>query len=227
MATFGPDVDPEEAQWMNIENQWGQMMGQRPGYTSGFNPNRLLEGEMDRRLGGINLNTQGLERFRSDATRRGPSPWARLQNQSLSQQELGQREGAYQQAGTQAAEARGQLAMRGGLSSGARERLARDASRGAMAMSQNIGRDAMAARMQTGIQDEQNRMAQLAQLPGMELQALQPEFQKTQLWGQARQADAKAMADESERINEFQMNLWKELMADIQGQREAWAQRYA
>lgn len=142
-------------------------------------------------LGGINLNTQGLDALRQKATQTGPSAWANLATQQEQQGEQTQRNQAVQGAAGNAAAARSGLAMQGGLTSGARERMATSGTNAANAAQQNIGAAGAAARTGISTQDEQNKNSLLTQLPGAEVQALQPQLQKTSMWeGLAQQEGA-------------------------------------
>lgn len=108
-----------------------------------------------------NLNTDALNQLQSEAMRPAGqmSKWGQM---ALAQ---AQDQNAAQAAG-QTAQARNNLAMSGGLRTGARERLA-----GMGANSQLMGNQAALRNVQT--QDEQNRMNLLQQMPAMQQQAAQ------------------------------------------------------
>jgi hypothetical protein len=170
-------------------------------------------------LDAIQLDKRGLEAFRNDALRTGPSKWAGLAKKNIMLQERQARDLGRRESAGQAAQARSMLAMRGGLTSGARERVAKSAAKDYMNMSQQIGATGQTNLSQIDMNDEQNRINMLSQLPGMEVQALQPELQKTQLYGQAKQYDItnrynqqkddiKSYNDYAQKVYEEQMKGW-------------------
>jgi hypothetical protein len=150
-------------------------------------------------------NQQGLDKYRQEAMRTGPSPWANLMaNKSLTEEGFA-KDAAAKDAAGRGADARSLLSMRGGLSSGASERIDRGSARNALDMSQQAGQQGIQNRQQIGINDEQNRVSQLGSLPGMENQGVQVQNQniagqnafnmnayKTQMdaWGANKQAQA-------------------------------------
>jgi len=146
-------------------------------------------GALQGKLDNIQLNKQGLEAVRSKALSQGPSTWAQMAEGKQRQEELQQRGQTATQAGSNQAQARSNLAMRGGLSGGARERLASSGAKDLMNAQQGIGAQGQQARANIGLQDEQQKQSMLMQLPGMEVQALQPELQKTSAWQQMAQGE--------------------------------------
>lgn len=108
-----------------------------------------------------NLNTQVLDQARQEALR-DPGTMSRWGQMALTQ---AQNQNAAQNAG-QLQQAQNQLAMQGGLRSGARERLA------AQGMQQQL-RGNQSALGNIQMQDEQNRQKWMQMMPGMDLQAAQ------------------------------------------------------
>lgn len=106
-------------------------------------------------------NTPAFQASQALALRQGPSPWAGLATQ---QQDAikgqGLATGANQVAG-QTAQADANLASSGGLSSGARERVAEGGAKNYMNMAQGLDQTAGNNKLQIGMNDEQNRMQQL------------------------------------------------------------------
>lgn len=117
------------------------------------------------------LDPSGLNAFKKDAMRTGPSTWA---NRSTAQQDTLAKNaldmGAKSVAG-QGATARSQLAQRGGLSGGAAERVATEGQNNYMNMAQGVNQQKTTNVQQIGMNDEQNRMQELGMLPGMQLGA--------------------------------------------------------
>lgn len=141
--------------------------------------------ETNARLGGINLNSDALNALRDYGTSTGDSPWAKAQ---LGQLETAQGKAmgdAAKTAASSGAAAQDTLASRGGMSSGARENLARNSSNNAMMNTQGVIGQGLQQKGAIRSQDESNRLGVLQNLPGQEVQALQPELQKQSLWQQA------------------------------------------
>lgn len=108
-------------------------------------------------------------------------------------EQRGLREGAQKRAGQAAAQARAGLAMRGGLSSGARKRIATNMQSGLMDQYSDIARAGVGQRLGIQTEAEKQRERMLMGLPGMEQQALEPGFRKAGLlqnqYGQQMRAD--------------------------------------
>lgn len=111
----------------------------------------------------------GLDAFRNSAMRAGPSPWAVMAGQKTGQEASAARQKGARDVASQAANASTALAMRGGMQTGTRERLARQAGLSRLNLNQDIARQEAGNRLQIGINDEQNRLSQLGLLPGMEM----------------------------------------------------------
>lgn len=154
---------------------------------------------------GVTRDTTGLDRFKQEAFRTGPSNWAKLSLEQQKQNANAARDRGTAEVGTQYAKGMDDLAMTGGLTGGARERLANSAGRNQLDMSQQVGKQQSDNELQIGINDEQNRISQLGQVPGMDLAAAnfdlskatgQNEFNarnyQTQggIWAAGKQADA-------------------------------------
>lgn len=111
---------------------------------------------------------EGYQSFRKEALRTGPSQYAQLQEKRLEQERLDELGRAARQSSSGIASARSGLAMRGGLSSGSRERLASQGLRDLINARQNIGKQSGINRLQLLSDDERNRLSLLSQIPGME-----------------------------------------------------------
>lgn len=134
--------------------------------------------QLNQKLSGINLNTDALQALRGEGLRQAgtPSAWGQMAlNQAMSS--------AGAQGNTALASGMSALASRGGINKGARERMATKTGRDTMMAKQNAG-------MTVGMQDETNRLGILSALPGQEVQALQPELQKTSMWGSMADTEA-------------------------------------
>src|SRR3990167_3416149 len=147
------------------------------------------------------------------------SPWAKLSTKSqYAQAAQAKNRLARDLAGSQAT-ASSQLAMRGGLTGGARERLAQSGSRGFMEMGQDVGRQTRENLFNIQLQDEQSRQRQLAALPEQELMI-------PKLLTGARGGDVGQQIDEVGRQNLFNMNAFNQRMRVLSAQRIADAQRW-
>lgn len=132
-------------------------------YQAAYDPKTMT-------LSGRNqLDSRGLDAFQNEALRSGPSKWANRMGDQQNLATLNAREGATRQVQGQNALAMSTLASRGGLSSGARERVTREGAKENLLASQDIGRQNQMNMSQIGINDEQNRISQLGSIPGMQL----------------------------------------------------------
>lgn len=126
--------------------------------TVGYTNTGLLRSEYNLKN---DLNTQALDQARQEALR-DPGTMSRWGQMALTQ---AQNQNAAQNAG-QLQQAQNQLAMQGGLRTGARERLA------SQGMQQQL-RGNQSALGNIQMQDELNRQKWMQMMPGMELQAAQ------------------------------------------------------
>ncbi len=234
--------DPNE---IKRRNELYNMQIKRPDHLSGYDeatgnlkdqyqqkgPGSNIS-ELDQRLGNINLNTQGLDALRARATGTGPSAWAQMAEQKQRMEEGQQRDQSAQQGAQAQAGARSQLAMRGGLSGGARQRLAMQGARDQTMAGQQIGAAGQTARANIGLQDEQTKNQMLSQLPGQELAALQPEMQKANAWQQMAQGEqgqaiqreqfnTNAALQQQENQNQANMGVYQEQMKAQAAERQA------
>lgn len=227
----------------NLDPTTGNMKDQYQVKAGQIDPLKSNIGELDQRMSGIQLNKQGLEAIRGRALQQGPSAWANMAEAKQRQEEGQQRSQGAAQGATAQAQARSQLAMRGGLSGGARQRLAMQGARDTASAGQQIGAQGQSARASIGLQDEQTKNQMLSQLPGMELQALQPEMQKASAWQQmatgeqgqdfqrqqfnknadmsSQQFNVGNALKEQQGQNAANMQLYSEQMKDLSGERQA------
>lgn len=161
------------------------------------------------RLDGINLNTQGLQEIRNRATTQGTSTWGNLMLQQQQQEQSNAADSAASSSAGAAANSRSQLAMRGGLSGGAGERMSRFASRDAARAQQQVANQGITDRLGIRTKDEEQRLGLLTQLPGMEVNALQPELQKADMWSKVAQSDNDQAAKLGLANRDFEFNRQK------------------
>ena len=201
--------------------QAGPAPGDRPGelaYSSVYDPTTMamLPGYEQQ----VEKNGQGYNQFRGEALRRGPGAWALLAKVQQAMEAKAQREKAGKSAASERAGALNDLAMRGGLSSGARERLAETGATNALNMTQGINRQEGLNNLQVGLNDEQQRQAQLAALPGMEAARVTG-------WENTKAKDLEALMNENKSRNEFNMNKYNAQMSAWAAERQAQATEHS
>lgn len=185
----------------------------RPQYHPAYDPKtQSISPGLNDQLDGIAMDTRGIDQFRNEALRGGPSAWAQLAGKQQDKQAMQARGAASKNAAGNAAEARGMLAMRGGLSSGARERIGRDSMRSQLAMDQQIGQNADNNKTQIGMNDEQNRINELGQLPGMENQRYASQLSGIQTGVQGQQYDINNAVSQGDKRNLFNLQNYHEQM---------------
>jgi hypothetical protein len=173
------------------------------------------------------LNTSALEKYRSYATSDGPSPWAKMQGQALNTQTQDALGRSAQDSAGQMAQARSGLSMRGGLSGGAAALMQQQGMRNQMGGSQDIRRAALGARQNIGLEDQKMKMSAMSQLPGMELQALQPkQFDATQNYN-AQQFNLANTMKELGGKRDFDMKTYEEQMKGYAAYQASEAQKFA
>lgn len=114
---------------------------------------------------------EAYQRMRQEGLR-GPdqqSAWAKIQTQRQAAEEAAARDAAAKQALSGTAQAQSQLAMRGGLGSGAQTSLARDMQRNLLSQRQGVQRQGIGARLDIAKQDEEARQRSLGALTGYEM----------------------------------------------------------
>lgn len=96
---------------------------------------------------------EAMKALKEQAFAQGDSPWAKMQLQKQQMEELQGKEGAGRAQNRALAEAQGQLLRTGGVSSGARARMAMQSAKDAARAQQEVARGGMAARLGIGQQD--------------------------------------------------------------------------
>lgn len=151
-----------------MANYWGPDYA---AYNPGYDASKMATApEYQKKLDALNLDKSALNAYQEEALRKGPSGYAQLAQR---QQEAIAKASKDQARGTAAggtAEAESQLARSGGLSSGARERVARSGNINAMNLSQDANANLANNALTIGQNDEQNRTRMLGEAPGMQLQ---------------------------------------------------------
>jgi hypothetical protein len=179
--------------YMSMQPNYGQQFGnygapgngvQYSGYQPGANGDPLDPQGMAQLIGSINLQPldQSVQNFADMANRQGPSAWANMANQQQDTLEANSRERGAAENNAQTAQALDNLGSSGGITSGARERAAEGGAKNYMNMSQDAARQGGLNKLQIGVNDQQNKIQEMGQLPGMESAALQPQFQQAGMY---------------------------------------------
>ena len=146
---LNPDGSPIRQAWDSlVDEATGKL---KKGYTmeiSGLDPTQW----------------EGYQKYKQEALRTGPSAWAKLQQQQNAAAAMQNKEAAARQALSGMNQGLSNLAMRGGMSAGARGLASRSAGRDLLMARQQAARAGDTANMQTMTTDEANRINQLAAL---------------------------------------------------------------
>lgn len=183
-----------------------------PGFTQGYDPKTM---SMTDYLQGV-YDPSGFNAFKEQALRHGPSAWASLATQDQALQSAKARDQDASQANAQTAQAEDDLAARGGLSSGARERATIEGSKNYLSMAQGVQQQKNLNDMQIGMNDEQNRIQELSQLPGMEQS-------QAGMWENAKNNDVTNAISANDKANAFNQNLYNTQMQAWGAQKQAQA----
>lgn len=111
---------------------------------------------------------EGYSKYKNEALRTGPSAWAQLQQQQIAAQTNANKEAGARQAISGMNQGNSALAMRGGLSAGARGLAARSGARDLLMARQQAARAGDTNSLQLATTDESNRVGQLANLASSE-----------------------------------------------------------
>lgn len=125
--------------------------------------------EVDKQLAGNKVDQRGIDAIRERALATGPSAWATLQGKKQQQDEKAALDNVRAQTAGAVAGAQNQMAMRGGLSSGASNRIAANSVKDRIAASQGVRRQGQQDRMNLAIADEANKTDLLKTMPTTDL----------------------------------------------------------
>lgn len=183
-----------------------------PTYQQAYDPSSMSM--MDYLQSIMPQNDAGYNKLKSDALNQGQSNWLgmTLANNDLGMQDKKQH--AMLENAGQTAQARDQLASIGGISSGARERVAEQGQKNYMGMSQDLDRQNTLADMSARVTDEGNKVSQLGQLTTAE-------EGKVKDWEGARQSDITNTTAEKQRANDYNMNLYSTKMQTMAAEDQA------
>lgn len=161
----------------------------------------------------IHANDQALSALRNEAlTPSAQSPWLKNQLQQISANRAQGLNDVNRASAGQTAQARSNLALRGGLSGGAAERLGMMGAQQGLLAQQGVNNTYANQGLAAAQSAEENRMNTLRALPGMEIAATQPEFANRQFNVSGQQYNIG---------NVLQQNAMQNQMMQQQMQREA------
>ena len=183
----------------------------------------------------INVNTDALTKLRERTLAPGESPWLAMQKANLQTKLADMRDSANSQQGSASANTLSNLARQGGLSGGAAERAMRQNSSDFNKAKQQIARFGVTEGNNLAIADEKEKTQMLAQLQGLEFQAIQPQMAKVQaMLGQmskeqglgmdANQFNINTALNELAQKRAFDMQRYSEQMKQYAADRTAHAQ---
>lgn len=172
-----------------------------PGFTQGYDPSSMSMTDYLKTV----YDPSGFNAFKDQATRVGPSAWANLATQDQGAQAAKTKSADASQANAQTAQAEDDLASRGGLSSGARERATIEGSKNYLSMSQGVEQQKNLNDLQIGMNDQQNKIQELSQLPGMEQQ-------QAGMWENAKNTDVSNAVSANDKANSYNQNLYNTQM---------------
>ncbi len=126
---------------------------------------------------------------------------------------MGAKDQGAQTVAGQGAAARAGLASRGGLSSGAAERTAQGGANNYLNMTQGVNNTNTQNQMQIGMNDQQNKLSMMSQIPGMQLGAANFGLQKTNTALGARSTDVANQIQGAQAQNAFNLGTFQTNMA--------------
>ena len=186
---------------LNSSDPYAGIWNMRPDFNAPYDPNTMSTEKSFKELDP--MYSTGLNRLREEATRKGGSGWLHNTQMMNALNEKDARDKGAQEVGGQTGVALSKLASQGGLSSGARERVAEQGQRNFMDMSQGASRTADMNDLSAAIQDEGNRMNALSQLPGAEQNRMSG-------WLNAKTQDNQNLMNNTNLKNQWNMDLYKE-----------------
>lgn len=167
----------------------------QPNYAASYDPSMAQLPGYEQHVA---QNSAGYNKFKNNAMSETPSPWAGLAGQTNQQNATNAMDkGAGTVAGA-AAGAMDRLAAGGGLSSGARERVAESGAKNLVDMNQGIAQNMNTNAANIGLQDAQMKQQELSQLPGME-------FNMNNAWQGIRGGDQNNALTENQNKNAFNL----------------------
>jgi hypothetical protein len=163
-------------------------------------------------------NLEGFQAIKKDAMRQGPSAWANLMMESQKLDQHRASDDAATQGNSALAQARSSMAMRGGLGSGARERLGGSALREIMNARQQIAGRGEQQRLGIQTTDETNRQGLLKEFMGAEGKLA---AYNNDIGNKSQEFNIQRAIEEKRAKDAFAMDTYKEQMAKWAADRQA------
>jgi hypothetical protein len=156
---------------LNLEKQGQNPDGSpmRPDFNTTLDADGNLQDKYKAQFQTLDPNSlQGYNLIKNMATQAGPTQYAQEQQKQANFLAQNQGDAAARQAASAQAQARSGLAMRGGASAGARERLALGGQRDLLGAKQGVARDLTGNMLNIGAQDAQTKQGMLNQFANAE-----------------------------------------------------------
>lgn len=186
-----------------------------PGFQGIANPNGTLRPEFELSpWQQVAADTAALDVYKQTALRDAgvDSPFAKLALERQQLEQAASADQAGQGASNSMLQAASRLAQSGGVSGGARERLARQGAQAGFIQRQGVERQGSLDRLGIRSQDEQNRLQGLQSLQGMQNQQADIQFKNQQQAANNMQLNVQARQKEQEAKRLFDINRYNEQM---------------
>lgn len=193
---------------------------------------RNAQGNLDSRytLGkdaDVTIDSRAQDAIRSKGLATGDSPWAMMQLQKNQMDAQNQKQNLATQGASSAAMARNNMAMRGGLSSGARERIGQNAIQAQMMGQQQVGRDMNAQNLNIRSQDEAMKTDALKTTMQADSANANMALQNRDYRGNVDLQNRNAAMMDVDAKRTFDLSVYKDKMAAYGASKSADAQRAA
>jgi hypothetical protein len=172
----------------------------------------------------VGIDQRAIDAIRQKGMSTGDSAWAQMQLQKSQMDAQNQRQNLATQGASSAAQARNGMAMRGGVSAGARERIARSSARDQMMGQQQVGRDLNAQNLNIRTQDEQMKNDALKTTMGADQANAQMGLQNRDYRGNVDLQNRNAAMLDVEGKGRFDLSVYKDKMAAYGASKTADAQ---
>lgn len=165
--------------------------------------------------------------IRSRAMTEGDSPWAKMMLEKQALEQATSRDNMVQSGASQSAQARNQMAMRGGVTGGASERLAKSNLRSQMMEQNKLARQGSMDQMGIRIQDDQTKQGLLKDTVGYDFQNADLGLKNRQYSTDVNKTNITAALADIEAKRGFDMEQYKSKMSAWGAGKTADAQRAA
>lgn len=229
--------DPKKAENdMFADDVFNKVMkgaGNQPNFESLINPDGTLNsGYMLQGKGDVAFrDNDALSYLKDKATATGPSQWAQLMQGVIGQKKAGAMDDASTQGNAATASGMSGLATRGGLTAGARERMATKGAMNTLMAKQKVGRDATTDELSMLAQDETNKNSMLTSWAGLNEQSLgrnqNLDLGNREYGTNVDQFNLKTKLDDRRANQTFDMAKWQEGMKALGTYQTAQAQENA